>query len=72
MVSAGADNPLTRLLPTYGSVQAATAAGFSTTPVPAYLALQLLWFAATALWASWPSTTAPVTPCPGQAVTTAP
>ena len=49
MVSVGADNPLTRLLPTYGSVQAATVAGFSTTPVPAYLALQLLWFAATAL-----------------------
>ncbi|MEV7159083.1 ABC transporter permease [Streptomyces misionensis] len=49
MVSSGADNPLTRLLPTYGSVQAATAAGFSTTSAPAYLALQLLWFAATAL-----------------------
>ncbi|MGW3465253.1 ABC transporter permease, partial [Streptomyces olivaceoviridis] len=49
VVSAGAGNPLTRLLPTYGSVQAATAAGFSPTPVPAYLSLQLLWFAATAL-----------------------
>ncbi|MGV9289160.1 ABC transporter permease [Streptomyces sp. NPDC003719] len=49
MVSAGADNPLTHLLPTYGSVQAATAAGFSTTSLPAHLALQLLWCAATAL-----------------------
>ncbi|MGA5605105.1 ABC transporter permease [Streptomyces griseoincarnatus] len=49
MVSAGADNPLTQLLPTYGSVQAATAAGFSTTSVPAYFTLQLLWLAATAL-----------------------
>ncbi|MFF8282387.1 ABC transporter permease [Streptomyces albus] len=49
MVSSGADSPLTRLLPTYGSVQAATAAGFSTTSAAAYLALQLLWFAATAL-----------------------
>ncbi|MEU0249729.1 ABC transporter permease [Streptomyces sp. NPDC006235] len=49
VISAGADSPLTRWLPTYGSVQASTAAGFSTTPVPAYLALQLLWFAATAL-----------------------
>ncbi|MER7195859.1 ABC transporter permease [Streptomyces flaveolus] len=49
MVSSGADNPLTRLLPTYGSVQAATAAAFSSTPVPAYLAWQLLWFAAAAL-----------------------
>jgi hypothetical protein len=49
IVSSGADNPLTHLLPTYGSVQAATTAGFSTTSAPAYLALQLLWFAATAL-----------------------
>ncbi|WP_205613669.1 ABC transporter permease [Streptomyces albus] len=49
MVSSGAGNPLTRLLPTYGSVQAATAAGFSTTSAASYLALQLLWFAATAL-----------------------
>lgn len=49
VISSGADNPLTRLLPTYGAVQAATAAGFSATPVPAYLAWQLLWFAATAL-----------------------
>jgi MFS family permease len=49
LVSAGADNPLTRLLPTYGSVQAATAAAFSTTSVPAHLAWQLLWFIAVAL-----------------------
>ncbi|MET8554763.1 ABC transporter permease [Streptomyces sp. NPDC004959] len=45
VVSSGADNPLTHLLPTYGSVQSATAAAFSTTSTPAYLALQLLWCA---------------------------
>lgn len=51
VVSSGAGHPLTHVLPTYGAVQAATAAGFSTTRTPSYLALQLLWFAAAALLA---------------------
>ncbi|UXY17542.1 ABC transporter permease [Streptomyces cynarae] len=74
MVSAGADNPLTRLLPTYGSVQAATAAGFSTTSVPAYLALQLLWFAATALLGlfAFHHRTRNALPRPGRPVTAEP
>ncbi len=49
VLSSGADSSLTRLLPTYGTVQAATAAGFSTTPAPSYLALQVLWFTAAGL-----------------------
>jgi hypothetical protein len=48
MASAGADSPLIRLLPSYGANQAATAAGFSTVHTPAYLGIQLLWFAAAA------------------------
>lgn len=47
--SAGADSPVLRLLPSYGAMQAATAAGFSDSAVPAYLAVQLAWFAAAAL-----------------------
>ncbi len=44
VLSSGADSALTGLLPTYGTVQAATAASFSTTPAPSYLAVQALWF----------------------------
>ncbi|WP_447002303.1 ABC transporter permease [Saccharothrix isguenensis] len=49
IVSSGADNPIVRFLPSYGAMQASTAAGFSTSPVPAYLAIQLTWFAVAAL-----------------------
>ncbi|MFI6688322.1 ABC transporter permease [Streptomyces sp. NPDC050485] len=47
--SSGADNPITRYLPSYGAMQAGTAAGFSSSPVPRYLAIQLAWFAGAAL-----------------------
>jgi hypothetical protein len=49
IVSSGADNLIISYLPTYGAMQAATAAGFSTSPVPGYLAIQLTWFAVAAL-----------------------
>ncbi|WP_323379533.1 ABC transporter permease [Streptomyces durbertensis] len=44
--SSGADTPVMRFLPSYGAMQASTAAGFSTSPLPGYLAIQLSWFAA--------------------------
>ncbi|MEU9236146.1 ABC transporter permease [Streptomyces subrutilus] len=47
--SAGADSSFLRLLPSYGAVQASTAAAFSGAALPAYLALQLAWFVAAAL-----------------------
>ncbi|WP_407110348.1 ABC transporter permease [Streptomyces sp. DSM 116494] len=47
--SSGADSPILRLLPSYGAMQASTAAGFSTNPVPGHLAIQLLWFTGAAL-----------------------
>ncbi|MFC8957385.1 ABC transporter permease [Streptomyces sp. NPDC057101] len=40
---------IVRYLPSYGAMQAGTAAGFTTTPLPRYLALQLLWFTAAAV-----------------------
>ncbi|WP_156756114.1 ABC transporter permease [Actinokineospora pegani] len=49
ILSSGADNPIISYLPTYGAMQAATAAGFSASPVPAYLGIQLTWFAVAAL-----------------------
>jgi hypothetical protein len=49
IVSSGADNPIVRFLPSYGAMQAGTAAGFSTSPVPGHLAIQLAWFAVAAL-----------------------
>ncbi|WAU82669.1 ABC transporter permease [Streptomyces sp. Qhu-G9] len=49
VTSSGANHPLTRYLPSYGSMQASTAAGFSTNPVPRHLAIQLAWFAGAAL-----------------------
>ncbi|GAA3883861.1 hypothetical protein GCM10023084_40940 [Streptomyces lacrimifluminis] len=49
VTSSGADNPLTRYLPSYGAMQASTAAGFSTSPVPRHLAIQFTWFAGAAL-----------------------
>ncbi|AYN43031.1 ABC transporter permease [Streptomyces dangxiongensis] len=49
VLSSGAGSTMTRFLPTYGAVQVATAAGFSSTPAPSDLALQTLWFAAAGL-----------------------
>ncbi|MCX5338309.1 MULTISPECIES: ABC transporter permease [unclassified Streptomyces] len=49
ITSSGTDNPVMRYLPSYGAMQASTAAGFSTSPVPDYLAIQFTWFAAAAL-----------------------
>ncbi|MEU8687493.1 ABC transporter permease [Streptomyces sp. NPDC048665] len=49
MASSGANSPFIRLLPSYGAMQTATAAGFSTIATPAYLGVQLLWFTAAAL-----------------------
>ncbi|MEU7567088.1 ABC transporter permease [Streptomyces fradiae] len=73
--SSGADSPITRFLPSYGAMQAATAAGFSTSPVPGHLAIQLAWFAVASLIAlagfhrstrsSLPSTARPPLPGPG-------
>ncbi|MFD3651762.1 ABC transporter permease [Streptomyces cyaneofuscatus] len=51
ITSSGADNPVVRYLPSYGAMQASTAAGFSTSPVPGHLAIQLSWFAGAALLA---------------------
>lgn len=49
--SSSAESPLVHFLPSHGAIQTATASGFSTTPTPAYLALQALWFTAAALLA---------------------
>ncbi|MEZ0092274.1 ABC transporter permease [Streptacidiphilus sp. EB129] len=43
------NSPVVRLLPSYGAMQVGTAAGFSTTALPGYLGIQLLWFTAAAL-----------------------
>lgn len=51
MWSSGADSSFIRFLPTYGTSQAATAAGFSLTPTPAHLALELVWFTGATLLA---------------------
>ncbi|WP_062992776.1 hypothetical protein [Nocardia anaemiae] len=49
IASAGADSDLVRWLPSYGAMQASTAAGFSdTTPLLGF-GVQLAWFAASAL-----------------------
>ncbi|MEW2120639.1 ABC transporter permease [Streptomyces sp. NPDC005474] len=49
ITSSGADSPITRYLPSYGAMQASTAAGFSVIAVPQYLGVQLVWFAGSAL-----------------------
>jgi hypothetical protein len=49
--SSGADSPIVHVLPSYGTMQTATAAGFSATPGPSYLGIQLLWFTAASLLA---------------------
>ncbi|MFD3700929.1 ABC transporter permease [Streptomyces sp. NPDC058646] len=49
ITSSGADTPIMRYLPSYGAMQASTAAGFSSNPVPRHLVIQLTWFAGAAL-----------------------
>jgi hypothetical protein len=49
LASGGTTNVGIKLLPTYGTTQATAAAGFTHTPLPGDLAVQLLWFAGAAL-----------------------
>ncbi|MFF5549506.1 ABC transporter permease [Streptomyces olivaceoviridis] len=49
LASGGTKSAAVRLLPTYGTMQAATAAGFTHTSLPGDLGVQLLWFAGAAL-----------------------
>ncbi|GAA3840079.1 ABC transporter permease [Streptomyces phyllanthi] len=49
LYSSGSDGSVVRYLPSYGAMQAATGAGFSTTALPKYLAIQAGWFTAAAL-----------------------
>ncbi|MFB7497201.1 ABC transporter permease [Streptomyces sp. NPDC056161] len=49
ITSSGSESPVIRLLPSYGAMQAGTAAGFSTSGVPDHIAIQAGWFAAAAL-----------------------
>ncbi|MET9594180.1 ABC transporter permease [Streptomyces sp. NPDC006516] len=77
VMSSGAGNSITRYLPSYGAMQAATAAGFSHTTVPRYLLIELAWFTAAALLAllafqrrtrsALPATPAPFPPRPAPA-----
>ncbi|KYK13543.1 ABC transporter permease [Streptomyces rochei] len=49
IISSRADSAITHFLPSYGAMQAATAAAFSRTAVPGHLLVELTWFAAAAL-----------------------
>ncbi|MEH0658443.1 ABC transporter permease [Streptomyces stelliscabiei] len=49
LYSSSSDGSIVRYLPSYGAMQASTGAGFSNTPLPKYLAIQLLWFTTAAL-----------------------
>jgi len=49
LYSSSSNGGIVRYLPSYGAMQAATGAGFSTTPLPKYLAIQTGWFAVAAL-----------------------
>lgn len=49
LYSSSSDGSIVRYLPSYGAMQASTGAALSTTPLPEYLAIQLLWFTAAAL-----------------------
>ncbi|MEU1853407.1 ABC transporter permease [Streptomyces sp. NPDC019990] len=49
LASGGTKNAAVQLLPTYGTMQAATAAGFTHTPLPGNLAVQIMWFTGAAL-----------------------
>ncbi|WP_433920196.1 ABC transporter permease [Streptomyces canus] len=46
--SSSADSAITHYLPSYGAMQAATAAAFSGTSAPGYVLIELIWFAAAA------------------------
>jgi hypothetical protein len=48
-LASGGTSAAVQFLPTYGTMQAATAAGFTHTPLPGDLAVQILWFAGAAL-----------------------
>lgn len=49
LANSGTGSPFVRLLPSWGTMQAATGAGFSTQPVSGHLGRQLLWFTVAAL-----------------------
>ncbi|MGW2641132.1 ABC transporter permease [Streptomyces sp. NPDC001348] len=49
ITSSGSESPVTRYLPSYGAMQASTAAGFSAADVPGHVAAQLSWFAGAGL-----------------------
>ncbi|MFF8610900.1 ABC transporter permease [Streptomyces sp. NPDC015346] len=49
LYSASSDSSIVRYLPSYGAMQAATGAGFSTATLMKYLAIQATWFALAAL-----------------------
>ncbi|MEV4870704.1 ABC transporter permease [Streptomyces syringium] len=49
VISSSAGSAAIRYLPSYGVMQSAMAAGFTSTPVLSYLAIQLAWFTAGAL-----------------------
>ncbi|MFJ7996485.1 ABC transporter permease [Streptomyces sp. NPDC096310] len=49
IASSGSDSLVVRFLPSYGAMQTASAAGFSTTALTGYLGIQMLWFLAAAL-----------------------
>ncbi|MFE3601791.1 ABC transporter permease [Streptomyces sp. NPDC059096] len=49
IASSGSDSPVVSFLPSYGAMQAASAAGFSTTVLTGHLGIQMLWFLAVAL-----------------------
>nr|WP_215457902.1 MULTISPECIES: ABC transporter permease [unclassified Streptomyces] len=49
ITSSGAGSSITRFLPSYGAMQAATAAGFSDAATPRYVLWQLAWFSGAAL-----------------------
>ncbi|AJC53213.1 hypothetical protein [Streptomyces sp. 769] len=51
IANTGANSPLVRLLPSYGSMQAAAGAGFTNGAMTSCLAAQALWFAGAALLA---------------------
>jgi hypothetical protein len=49
VISSGSNSTLVEFLPSFGSMQAATAAAFTSTSLPGYLGIQLLWFAVLAV-----------------------
>jgi hypothetical protein len=48
LASGGTKSSAVQFLPTYGAMQAATAAGFTHIPLPGDLAVQILWFSGAA------------------------